>query len=516
MSSKEKLLYLSSFWRASWIHKRKSDYSWKTIISSFSKDCPYPVWHKDEWLKNSNPPFWEYNFEKDFFSQIWEIFKKSPISHNIWASSENCEYTDDCCYSKNCYLCHSLWWCEDCRYIYRSIRLKDCYFCVYSFDSSKCIDLSYCFDCYNIKYAIDSKRCKNSSFLYDCQDCEDCFLCWNLRNKKYYIWNKKYTKIEYENEIKKYNLKSRKVYKQLEKTFSNYIQKNAYWKNLHIEWSENSAWDYLTNVKNSQNCFFIEECEDCENLSRAFRAKSSNFWVSIFDWEKIENTSMAQDWCFDVKNSYNINTCKYIDYSAHLYKCENCFACCWLVEKKFYILNKAYSEEEYFKLKDKIISNLKEKWIYWQFFPAYFSATSYEESLAQIYNPLTYDEQKRLWYRVLDIESNSRENHKNISSLIDNLEDWKLEEIIWSYYDEKAKRPFQITEEDIQFYKKIWVSLHEEFYISRIQRNYSWMFPELELRNAKCSKSQKEIMTSLPENLDWQILSKEEYEKIIY
>lgn len=148
---------------------------------------------------------------------------------------------DDCWYSKNCYLCHSLYKCEDVRYCFRVVGLQDCQFSVFSFDSQRCIDLIYAFDCYNVKFAIDSKRCRNSAFLFDCQDCEDCLLCWNLRNKRYCIGNKQLSREEYEKERSRYDLASRKTYETLKNQFAEYIKKNAWWKAIHFDNAENSV-----------------------------------------------------------------------------------------------------------------------------------------------------------------------------------------------------------------------------------------------------------------------------------
>jgi len=170
LDNKKILQNLGAFFQHFWIHKRTSDFSWKNIISAFSKNCPYPVWHHKEWLENSNLISWIFDETKDFWTQIWEIFSKCPIAHNISDWNENSEYTDDCWFSKNCYLCHSILRCEDIRYCFRVVELKDCQFCVFSFYSEKCIDLIFSFNCYNSKYIIDSKRCKDSAFLFDYDD----------------------------------------------------------------------------------------------------------------------------------------------------------------------------------------------------------------------------------------------------------------------------------------------------------------------------------------------------------
>ena len=512
----QKFQHLWAFRQHFGIHKRKSDFSGKKIIPVFSEECPYPVWHKDEWMENANPESAIYDKNKDFWGQVWEVFKNSPIAHNVGVWNENSEYNDDCWYSKNCYLCHSLLKCEDSSYLFRTVNHKDCQFCVFSFDLHKCLDVIYGFDCYNVKYWIDIKRCKNSSFLFDCEDCEDCLLSWNLKNKRYCIANKQYSKEDYEKEIKKYNLSSRKVYNKLIEQFSNFIEKSAYWKEKHFTNVEKSSWDYLENCNNCEKCFYIEDSENCKNGIRSLWVKSSENFVSILHSEKVFNSVLAQDNCYNINYCFNVIQSKNLEYCSNCYKCENCFLSSWLVWKNFYILNKKYQEDEYNKLKLEIIEDMKNLWIYWEFFPKYFSPTTYEESWANSHCFLTLEEQKDLWFRISDLKEDKIDNLKDISELPDILTNENIEEVKWWYYDKNSKKPFAITDTDISFYKKTNSAINDKYYITRLKQNFAWMFPTVELRKTKCSISGKDIETTLPKKLDSRIISLEDYNKMFY
>ncbi len=209
---------LSAFWQHFALYKRKCDKTGKQIVSVFDATCPHPVWHRDEWIKNANPPSADYDSGQPFFDQLWELFQTCPIPHNTGAGNENCEYTDDWWYSKNCYLCHSGLKCEDLSYCFRVLNLRDCQFCVFSFDSELSVDLINCMNCYNVQYAIDSRQCKDSAFLFDCRNCSHCLFCWNLRNKQYCINNEQLTKEQFEKEYAKYDFSSRKVYEEAKET----------------------------------------------------------------------------------------------------------------------------------------------------------------------------------------------------------------------------------------------------------------------------------------------------------
>ena len=68
--------------------------------------------------------------------------------------------------------------------------------------------------------------------------------------------------------------------------------------------------------------------------------------------------------------------------------CQNCFGCVALKHGEYSILNKQYSKEEYFKLKEKIIEKMKKDGEYGEFFPSKNSPFAYNESMAMISFPL--------------------------------------------------------------------------------------------------------------------------------
>jgi hypothetical protein len=63
-----------------------------------------------------------------------------------------------------------------------------------------------------------------------------------------------------------------------------------------------------------------------------------------------------------------------------------------LKNKKYCILNKQYSKDEYEKLKEKIIEQMKERGEWGESFPIEYSPFPYNDTLAQDYFPLTREE----------------------------------------------------------------------------------------------------------------------------
>lgn len=512
-----RLRHLGAFW-AHWnLYKRTSNLSDRSIISVFSEKCPYPVWHKDEWIENANPPGADFDPSRNIFEQMWDFFSLSPLPHNVSVGCENCQYTDDSWYCKNCYLCHSIFECEDLKYSFREIRMKDSQFCVFAFDSELCVDLVNCQKCFEVRYALNCRNCRDSAFLYDCRNCSNCMFCFNLRNKEYCIGNRQLTKSEFETEKKKWDLSSRKVYDQAKEHFASMMQTLAWHRAQQIDHCENCTGDYLLDNKNCQNCFFFSDLEDAVNCARGgLGVKDLLDNVGAGDQcELVYYSENTMDHSYDIKWCFEVSQCKYMEYCGYCFQCDHCFGCCGLVKKKYYIFNKPYSEEGYFKQKEKIIAHMKNTKEWDQFFPGYFSPNAYSESWSAMYFPLSKEEQEKMGFRKReDFEQKSKDcsSPNDIpDSSFDDTEDLS-EKIFW---DEVVRRPFQIQKKDIDFAQKLKVPLANQYYVRRLQENFQWMHFDGTLRQCHCSQCQSDIQTSWPSEFNTRILCESCYLNVV-
>mgnify|MGYP001602690920 CR=1 FL=1 len=511
--------HLSAFWQHFALHKRTCDRTGKTIISVFDADCPFPVWHKDEWMANANPPTAEYDFSKPFFEQLWELFHKCPIAHNIGTNNENCEYTDDWWYSKNCYLSHSGFENEDTYYCFRILGLKDCQFCVFSFKSELCTDLINSTGCFSTTFALNCRQCRNSAFLFDCRNCADCLFCWNLRNKQYCIMNTQYTKEEYELERAKYNFSSRAHYDRARSTFYDILKTKVWWRATFEEQCENCLGDQIEKCKNCANCFMLELSEDCGNFLRGYHSRDCLNTLSSFESELCYFSSLAQDRCYEIRFCHDVVQCRYMEYSMHCFKCEYCFACSGLVGKKYCILNKEYTPEEWHRRVAELKAHMKKEKdtagavIYGQFFPGHFAVISYDESLAGFFWPLGVEQQKELGFRVKVRSEEPHDGYSSPSEIPNSAFDADESICKKNFWDETMKKPFRITPFDLQFARKNRVPLPNSYYIRRIKENFSLIFFNGTLRETTCALTGEKIMTAIPQAFDGRIVSKEAYEK---
>ncbi len=76
-------------------------------------------------------------------------------------------------------------------------------------------------------------------------------------------------------------------------------------------------------------------------------------------------------------------------YSELTFNGENLFGCVSMIKKKYCILNKQYSPEDYKAMKEKIIAHMKKTGEWGEFFPATISPFPYNDTVAQDYFPMS-------------------------------------------------------------------------------------------------------------------------------
>jgi len=512
-----RFMQLGAFWQHWNLFKRKCDKTGQQIISVFSEDCPYPVWHKDEWIKNADPPGADFIEGQPVFPQLWDFFRRSPIAHNMGAGNENCEYTDDVWYSKNCYLFHSALECEDCRYCYRTIKGKDSMYAAFGFQCERTFDLVYSHSCFNVLFVLSCWDCRDSAFLYDCRGCSHCFLCSNMRNAQYCFGNEQLSKEAYEAKVREWDLSSQKMYGRAKQAFQSMLRERAWHRASFIERSDRSTGNYIDHSKNAQNCYFVDDTEDSINVMRTTGCKDCLDSISpAVNVQLVYYSCTVQDQCYDVQYGYNLGQCKWMEYCAHCFQCQHCFGCCGLTGKKYYIFNKPFAEADYEREKQRIIDSMKSTGEYGKFFPGFFAANPYDESISGFYWPLDVESAKKYGFRLsakTPVRPSVALDVSGIPDLSDQAQTSLSKETFW---DEKAKRPFQIQAADMTFAQEIGAPLPTSFYARRLQENFRMVPFNGMLRKASCGKCQKEVQTSWPGEFDGRIVCEDCYLKEVY
>lgn len=496
-------------------YKRKCDLSWKSIVSTYSEKSPFTIYHQSEWLSDKWDPMdyqLDFNFDKWFFDQFKELMLKVP---RIWMDLVNCENSDYCNYcwdDKNCYIDIAWEWNEDCYYNLFTKFSKDTVDSTFVYNSEKTYQSISCYNCYNINYSINLEDCSNCNFSIDLKSCTDCFLCSNLRNKSYCIQNKQYSKEEYLNKISELHLESNSFINLVRKKWLDLISSSKH-KYAQILKSENSTWDNIINSKNTHYSFNVSNCEDSSYLYDVLDATNCrDLNYSLYKPE------MSLELISTLSLKFSA-FCSASHYSKNIFYCDQCnsssdlFWCIWLKNKQYCILNKQYTKQEYFKLKEKIISYMETIWEYWEFFPIELSAFSYNETIANDYFPLTKDEILEKGYKYKEDEESAIYTWPKID--IPNSTNNVSNKILQSILEcESCTKNYRIVWPELEFYRKQKVSLPRKCSNCRHLERMKLRNPR-ELFDRECDKCEKEIKSTFNKGRIEEVYCEDCYNKEI-
>jgi hypothetical protein len=113
-------------------------------------------------------------------------------------NSENCsgDYIEN---SRNCIECYDVNESQDCRYVAVGVKVKDNYDCSNMYIKPElCYEVLGTIEVYNAAYCVYVFHSQNLLYCQYCYNCKDCFGCDGLRRKQYCIFNKQYSKEQYE------------------------------------------------------------------------------------------------------------------------------------------------------------------------------------------------------------------------------------------------------------------------------------------------------------------------------
>ena len=109
--------------------------------------------------------------------------------------------------------------------------------------------------------------------------------------------------------------------------------------------------EYTNYASYMKNCFMVIAAEKNENCAHSSFILYSKDSVDCYKMLKVENSYElfnTQD-CYKTYYSTDCNNCIDVYFSKDLNNCSDCFGCVGLRHKKYYIFNKPYLKEEYFK-----------------------------------------------------------------------------------------------------------------------------------------------------------------------
>jgi len=456
------------------LFKRECGLCKKTLISAYSDETPVyctNCFFSDKW----DPIIYgqAYDFSKPFFEQFKKVIKAVPRHFSYaFGNLVNSDFANYSVDNRNVYLSYSVVGCEDVMYSEIIDKSRNC-FDSYSVD--KIENSSYNIDCennYNTHHAIQSKNCIDSHFIYDCANCQNCCLSYNLRNKQYYFKNQKLSKNQYEQKVKDLRLETYSGFQNTKNELDSLIEKRVIHKYAYAYNCINSNGDYIHNVRNTKLSFDTKDAENVAYGIRQFKCKDCyDCQGSSINSELIYESNAASD------NSYKdyfcyitILGCRECEYCLLLRNCLNCFWCVGLINAKFCIFNKQYSEKEYFIMVEKIKKHMNNMpyvdkkgrvYKYGEFYPYEMSPFGYNETTASDYCPLTKEEALKKGYPWKEREKRDYHITKKIDDLADSILDVDesiLKEVIACPNEGnqmfQCTTAFKIVPNELQFYKQ--------------------------------------------------------------
>ncbi len=488
------------------LYKRKCDMCSKSIISIYEDNVSFPVYcptcyKSDKWDALDYAS--DYDFSVPFFEQWRKLFNSTPcFSLYTQGTCINSEYANMLMSAKNAYLSYSVISSEDV-YFSGSIDNSKQIFDSYAVNESELVYEGMAISKnYNSKYTYWSLNSINCNFILNCNNCQDCFGCVNLHNKRYCVWNKQYTKEGFENEMKKYNLGSYSSVDKISQDFWIFSLRfpRKYANNINCI---SSIGDDLKNNKNTIETFNSYDSENLKYCYRCMKEKdaidvSYNIGGSLV-YEQMSGSTNASNIKFVASGNVDLRD------SEYLYSCQSCsdvFGCISLRNKKYCILNKQYTKEEYFEMVDKIKKHMMDmpyvdargiQYKYGEFFPEDLSPFAYNETVCDDFFPQNKNEIISNGHRYKDkIESQYKITMKSdeIPDDITSVNESILDEVLEC---SSTGRAFKITPFEFQFYKSMNIPIPrfhpDERYKNRLRLRNPMVLYSRDCMNTGCTNN---------------------------
>ncbi|MFA5936998.1 MAG: hypothetical protein WC822_03925 [Candidatus Paceibacterota bacterium] len=514
---------LCAIWRneISLYSGRKCGLCKKNVISMYNPKSGYNTFCHKCFLSDSwDPRNFAINYDKSvpFFEQFNNLLLNTPKDTTFISSGSgpciNSEYSNMAGGMKNCYFVFNGGIGEEmlyCRGVRNAKEISDCYFGEY---------LERCYECINILksngliYARNTFDSMDSMFVLNCSGLNNCFGCVNLKNKSYHFFNELLSREEYKKKISEI-IGSYSKMEEFKKKFDEFSLKFPRRENNNLK-TQNSIGDFLLECKNVQNSFEIISAEHSKNLFSTRSANNSSDAVGYGYKSELLLGCVGVGHSSNIIGSHSVDDSQDILYSFALRNCHDCIGCDGLKNASYCILNKQYKKEEYEKLKEYIINELKKKELFGLMIPLELAPFAYNETIAQDNMPLTKNEALAQGFRWEDniqkTEGKETIKPENIPDHIKDVPDSITNEILCCI---DCNRNYKITAQELIFYRKMILPIPRKcFYCrhkDRIIRRGPYKFWK---RN--CDKCQKEITTNYAPDRPEIVYCESCYQKEVY
>lgn len=483
------------------LYSRDCDLCGKHIVSVYDKDVSsFPVycidcWWSDKW--NAEKYGRSYDPSRPFLDQWKELHAVVPklaIQNDNGIESENSEYCYDISRCRDCYRLIGSWYDQDCHYglnVNQSKNVVDCNtVSIRSEMVYESLDSQRLYQCAHLQ---NCESCHDCLFGCDMKGCSDCFCCFGLRHKRFCIFNEQKTEEEYREQMQSFQAGSYSMVQHVRKQFDEWL------------------------LRFPRLFAHLQNCEDCEGNNLFNCKKSHGYSVFNSEYSKFIDRSDGPIHCYDIINSGSPQwSCdcvtpddsymvlfsiwcwksKNIILSDNCHSCEQLLGCISMHRGKYCILNTPYSKEEYESLAGTIIEALRNEEDWGEHLPIRLSPFGYNESAASDYYPLTEDVVRSKgwnWKNALPYTKGQQTiEWSQVADDITGIPDSITKEVLSC---QKCERNFKITQQELDFYKRMPCPLPRRCFNCRYMERYNRKTPT-ELWWRKCDKCKKDIHTA--------------------
>jgi len=481
------------------LHTKESCFTKKPIISMYAPDSAYSVCTNKEWWSDQ----WDaieygvdYDPERSFFEQFNEMNLKVPRPALNHYQSENSDYCNSSFKSKNCYLVFGCVDNEDCQYGHIVWHSKNCIDGLYLYNCEYCYGSIDCVECYQTHFSTECNSSHDLYFCHDCRGCNKCFGCVGLRHKEYCLFNEQLSKEDYQTKLNSYlPLNSEKIAAVSNRQAK--LRKTAIYPEIFGHHNENVNGNHIYFSKNCKICFDAKHCEDSKFIF------TGDYFKDSYDASFSAGKSELIYNCLTLVNCNHMIGCHWVQdsndmfYCDYCVRCHDCFGCANLQHKKYCILNKQYTKEEYERLVPQIIERMQQAGEWGQFFPIKYSPFAYNEAVVNEYYPMNKAEALEKGYEWSDYQNPEPKVEKVITKdeIPQNIELVSDDILKWAIRCEESGKLFRIQPAELEFYRKMKIPLPTKHHDIRHQER-------MVLRNKRrlwertCGNCQKSIETS--------------------
>ena len=169
--------------------------------SSYLYNC---IWCHDCYncvnLKNKSYCINNKQYSKEEYQDVLKNFKFEELLNQIFigCKQDNCEncYWNNLSNWKDNFFVAELTNCKNVKYTRDDIWMEDVYDWMGSY-SRACIEMFFWFKSYQCGFCLESRINENARYCFSCYNSKNIFWCIWLQNKSYCIYNKQYSKEEY-------------------------------------------------------------------------------------------------------------------------------------------------------------------------------------------------------------------------------------------------------------------------------------------------------------------------------